>query len=44
MNMEDYDLYGISAPFLKYLTNKISLSKERKGRGILISCNKFNEE
>ena len=38
-----FDLYGISSPFFNYLKNKIKLARDRKGRGILISCHKFNE-
>ncbi len=37
------DLYGITAPFVTYLKNKIANTKDQKGRGILISCHKFNE-
>lgn len=41
---QEFEVYGITAPFLSYLKNKIALAKKRKGRGILISCHKFNED
>lgn len=43
-NNEEFEVYGITAPFLTYLKNKIAVAKKRKGRGVLISCHKFNEE
>lgn len=43
-NPNEFEVYGITAPFMIYLKNKISVARKRKGRGILISCHKFNEE
>ncbi|CAD8079307.1 unnamed protein product [Paramecium primaurelia] len=44
MNPSEFEVYGLTAPFMVYLKTKIAVAKKRKGRGILISCHKFNEE
>ncbi|KAM3126781.1 hypothetical protein pb186bvf_021121 [Paramecium bursaria] len=41
---EDFEIYGITSPFITYLKNKIAQTKKNKGRGVLLSCHKFNEE
>ncbi|CAD8088630.1 unnamed protein product [Paramecium sonneborni] len=44
MNPTEFEVYGLTAPFMVYLRNKIAVAKKRKGRGVLISCHKFNED
>ncbi len=41
---EDGILYGLEDEYIKYLKARIEVSKKRKGRGILISYHKYNEE
>lgn len=36
--------YGLEDEFIKYLKAKIKQSKKIKGRGVLISYHKYNEE
>lgn len=36
--------YGIDDEFIQFIKNKIENTKQKKGRGIFISCHKYNEQ
>ncbi|CAD8082763.1 unnamed protein product [Paramecium sonneborni] len=44
INPFEFEVYGLSAPLMMYLRNKVAQAKKKKGRGLIIGCSNFNDE
>ncbi|CAD8189381.1 unnamed protein product [Paramecium octaurelia] len=44
INPSEFEVYGLSAPLMMYLRNKVAQAKKQKGRGLIIGCTNFNDD
>ncbi|CAD8170911.1 unnamed protein product [Paramecium pentaurelia] len=44
INLSEFEVYGLSAPLMMYLRNKVAQAKKQKGRGLIVGCINFNDE